>query len=417
MTRENKLRLGLIFVSLLVLSLVLGWTHSLGWSLLAINSLIFVLCYPLAWACWQIWNFWCLPLMQLTTYAQLLKDGEQSLQLKLGVKGELISELQTEIEQLAQGKAQQQQQTLNVEQLVSQMMDVWHDPICLFDQDHALLYSNDAANNLIKQPILRGKQGADIGFIWQQGLVKHGAFQSGWECNTTQYHQGGQSYWLFSAVYIAHSLTQAEITSQKNLVRVLSHELRNSLTPMASMADTLLSRDDFNESQVRLVLQRIHQRSNRLLNFIQQYAQLSQLPKPQSKWFDFNNLLDEASAMLPEAVELHYHGQSQCFGDAQQLSQVLINVLTNAAQACGEQESKIQVNLSLENNLQTLTIRDNGQGFANLDNVLTPFYTTKSKGSGIGLALCAEIVRQHGGELKPSNPEGGGALIEISLPY
>ena len=102
----------------------------------------------------------------------------------------------------------------------------------------------------------------------------------------------------FSALDISQPLHQQQSVTQQNLIRVLAHELRNSLTPMASMADTLLCNDSFNEEQVRMVLGRFKQRSERLLSFIEQYSQLSQLPTPKSTWFNFNNLLDEAKAMI-----------------------------------------------------------------------------------------------------------------------
>ncbi len=264
--------------------------------------------------------------------------------------------------------------------------------------------------------MLRGKRAETLGFHWQDGAFIHSAFDSSWQCQSIQYQQDGLCYGLFSAFYIADSISEAEITCQKNLVRVLSHELRNSLTPMASMADTLLSAPQFSPEQVRMVLGRIQQRSERLLKFIQQYAQLSHLPKPQPSRFEFRPILDEAIALLQHKAEINFHGESRCFADPEQFSQLLINLLKNAAEACQKEQVVIDVSLFHCNQIQHLRITDNGEGFANLENVLVPFYTTKSDGSGIGLALCAEIARHHGGELKPSNSERGGASVEISWP-
>lgn len=445
MTREQKLLTGLITISGLFLILIIALLYSLNWSALGISTMLFVLLYPLCWFCRRVWRFWCLPVMQLTTYSQMLKEGAYSQQLSLGGKDELFTELLAEIDGLSMEKTREKAQALSVEQLVSQMMESWSLPICLFDQDKRLLYSNGVANDLIKQPVLQGKLAEDIGFNWVNEGITHPAFLHGWEVNTIEYHQQGVTYWLFSAVNITDSLNQAEISSQKNIVRVLSHELRNSLTPMASMADTLLSSEQFSEPQVRMVLERILKRSTRLLNFIQQYARLNQLPKVKTSWFIFKTVLDEAMAMLPNTVEVNYVGETLCFADEGQLTQVLINLLKNAFEAYDEEKAEekeqadseekgqahtqthsegmagqglvIDVTLYHENNLQTLTIKDNGRGFANLANVLTPFYTTKPAGSGIGLALCAEIIRAHGGELIPQNREGmNGAVIHISLP-
>ncbi|WDE04075.1 HAMP domain-containing histidine kinase [Thalassomonas viridans] len=423
MTREFKLISGLALVCIIMLALLTALLYSLGWSHLGVSTLLFVVLYPLIWFCWRVWRFWRDPWMQLTSYTQMLKEGGSRQQLVRAGKDELFSELVAEIEALAGVKTRERQQLLTVEQLVSQMMDSWDVPVCLFNDNKSLLYSNNAANALIRQPVLRGKAAADMGFSWQKDGICHPAFAGGWEVNTIEYHQQGQSYWLFSAVNISSSLSQAEITSQKNIVRVLSHELRNSLTPMASMADTLLSSEPFSPGQVRMVLERILQRSQRLLAFIQQYARLNQLPPPSCNWFDFHLILDEARGMLPEAVKVNYLGEALCYGDAGQLSQLLINLLKNAFEARneagpGEKGDSLVIDVSLyhENNRQFLTVKDNGPGFANLDNVLTPFYTTKSGGSGIGLALCAQIARLHGGELSPANGENG-AEIRISLPF
>ncbi len=419
MTRESKVISALVLVCAVILSLLTALLYSLNWSHLGVFTLLFVVLYPLIWFSWRVWRFWSLPLMQLTSYTQMLKEGEHRQQLLAAGKNELFSELLAEIESLAEVKSREQQQLVTVEQLVSQIMDSWHLPVCLFNDNKTLLYSNNAANVLIQQPVLQGKPGQEMGFCWQQDGICHPAFAAGWQVNTIEYHQQGQSYWLFSALNISDSLNQAEITSQKNIVRVLSHELRNSLTPMASMADTLLSSEQFSPPQVRMVLERILQRSQRLLGFIQQYARLNQLPSVNCSWFEFNTILDEARGMLPDAVRVNYRGEALCYGDAGQLSQLLINLLKNAVEAKSQQSDEtpeIDISLYHENNQQFLTVKDNGPGFANLDNVLTPFYTTKSGGSGIGLALCAQIIRLHGGELIPQNGENG-AVVKISLPF
>ncbi|WDE00389.1 sensor histidine kinase [Thalassomonas actiniarum] len=419
MTRESKVISALVLVCAVILSLLTALLYSLNWSHLGVFTLLFIVLYPLIWFSWRVWRFWSLPLMQLTSYTQMLKEGEHRQQLLAAGKNELFSELLSEIESLAEVKSREQQQLVTVEQLVSQIMDSWHLPVCLFNDKKTLLYSNNAANTLIQQPVLQGRPGEEMGFCWQQDGIGHPAFAAGWEVNTIEYHQQGQSYWLFSALNISDSLNQAEITSQKNIVRVLSHELRNSLTPMASMADTLLSSEQFSPPQVRMVLERILQRSQRLLGFIQQYARLNQLPPVNCSWFDFTSILDEARGMLEEQVQVNYLGEALCYGDAGQLSQLLINLLKNAVEAKSQQSDEdpvIDISLYHENNQQFLTVKDNGPGFANLDNVLTPFYTTKSGGSGIGLALCAQIIRLHGGELIPQNGENG-AVVRISLPF
>jgi two-component system nitrogen regulation sensor histidine kinase NtrY len=124
----------------------------------------------------------------------------------------------------------------------------------------------------------------------------------------------------------------------------------------------------------------------------------------------------EAKAMVNENCQVRFQGNNQCYGDVNQVAQVLINVLKNAQEACTEKNCQVNITIYSVKNEQVIEITDNGPVFANLDNVLTPFYTTKTHGSGIGLSLCAEITRNHHGQLSVSNVSDGGARISITWP-
>jgi len=118
---------------------------------------------------------------------------------------------------------------------------------------------------------------------------------------------------------------------------------------------------------------------------------------------------------LPNDAKVIIRGEKRCFGDRSQLSMVFTNLFKNAQQACVESSLIIELKIYVENTSQTIEITDNGAGFTSLDNVLTPFYSTKAQGSGIGLALCREIVHQHGGQFCVSNaPSTHGAFISMT---
>ncbi|KGJ95325.1 histidine kinase [Colwellia psychrerythraea] len=361
--------------------------------------------------------------MQLTTYTQVIREGETNLRFKVQHPDNLLAELQQEISALATGNEHKLQQNQTLDNVLSHILDSWPIPVCLFDENNQLSYRNIAMKDKIQQPMLVGTAATDLGFVLENGNLTHSQFNQQWQCQSISYLFQQKKCHIFSALDISQPLHQQQSNTQQNLIRVLAHELRNSLTPMASMADTLLSNDSFNEAQVRLVLSRIKQRSNRLLSFIEQYSQLSQLPAPQSTWFDFNDLLDEAKAMITAPCTISYQGSSQCYADEQQMAQILINIFKNAQEACDEECCEIQVSLyhrqessqGYQQTKQVIEINDNGPGFANLDNALTPFYTTKSHGSGIGLSLCAEITRNHGGDFILENTKNG-AKITLSWP-
>ena len=416
MSHEKWLVSGLSITVMIILSLTTALTWSLGWSHLAIATLLFFMFYPLAWLAYKGYQFWCVSIMQLTTFTQVLREGEQNLRFKKQHKHNLLLELQKEISLIAHKNVDKNKQNILVEKLLIDILDVWSVPVCLFDHQLQLTYRNNAMNELLQQPIIIGTAAKDLGFHLNENILSHPIYDDKWQCQNIRYVQQGKDNWLFAAVDISQLLNKNQSTTQNNLIRVLGHELRNSLTPMSSMADTLLCSEVLNEAQTRKVLSRIQQRSDRLMTFIEQYSQLSQLPPAQPKWFDFSGILVEAKAMVNERCQVQFQGHNQCYGDANQVAQVLINVLKNAQEACTESNCRVNITIYSVKNEQIIEITDNGPGFANLNNVLTPFYTTKTHGSGIGLSLCAEITRNHQGQLSVSNLNDGGAKISMTWP-
>jgi signal transduction histidine kinase len=288
--------------------------------------------------------------------------------------------------------------------------------VCLFDQQFKLTYRNNAMNAHLQQPMLLGSTVTDLGFTFNNGHFTHAMFDQKWQSQSIHYLNKDQKHWLFSAIDISALLNQNQTTTEKNLVRVLAHELRNSLTPMASMADTLLCTEQLDEAQTRLVLSRIQQRSERLLTFIGEYSQLTHLPPPKYTWFDLTQILAEAKSMIPAPCHVTFQGAWQCYGDENQVSHIMINLLKNAQEANQNGECEVNIKLYQQQQMQVIEFTDNGPGFANLTNVLTPFYTTKNKGSGIGLSLCDNICRNHQGQLKVTNQVNTGAMITMTWP-
>jgi len=403
-SHEKYLVTALSFTVLLILSLVTALTLSLGWSLLGVATLLFVLSYPLIWLAWCCYSFWRQAIMQLTTFTQTLREGEQNLRFKKQHPNNLLFALQKEITELAQVNLTNSQQHQSLDNLLSHILDAWSVPVCLFDENLQLSYRNTAMNEQIQQPMLLGTFSCDLGFKYENGQLTHPKFDQQWQCQSIQYLQTNQKHWLFSAINISQLLNKNSSATQQNLIRVLAHELRNSLTPMASMTDTLLSSERLNEQQTRLVLSRIHKRSNRLLSFISEYSQLTQLPLPKLAWFNVVEIIDEAKLIVNDQLcVIEFQGNQQCFGDVEQIAQVIINLMKNAIEANENSRTKIVIKAYYKQEQQIIEIEDNGPGFANFNNVLTPFYTTKSEGSGIGLSLCVEIIKNHLGQLHVDN--------------
>lgn len=416
MSNEKNLVIALSFVVLLIISLVAALTLTLGWSLLGIATLLFALAYPLIWVAWRCYSFWCQAIRQLTTFTQILKEGEQNLRFKQQHPDNLLLALQKEITGLAQVNLTKSRNHQSLDNLLNHILDAWSVPVCLFDENLQLTYRNTAMNEQIQQPMLVGSFASDLGFKHQNGQLTHPKFDQQWQCQSIQYKQENQDHCLFSAINISQLLNKNSSVTQQNLIRVLGHELRNSLTPMASMTDTLLSADELDEQQTRLVLSRIHKRSNRLLSFISEYSKLTQLPLPRLEWFDLSEIIDETKLLVNEQLCLiEFQGNQQCFGDEEQIAQVIINLVKNAQEASENIQTKIVIKAFYKQEQQIIEVEDNGPGFANLNNVLTPFYTTKPGGSGIGLSLCAAIIKNHFGQLSVENRKNKSAIVGASI--
>lgn len=417
LSHEKWLVTGLSLTIITILSLVIALTWQMSWSILAIATLIFFLSYPLIWLAWRCYHFWRQTIMQLTTYTQILNENETNLSFKKQHPDNLLLDLQKEIQQLSNKRLNKNKDQQNLNHVLSNILDAWPIPVCLFDHNLQLLYRNDAMNQQIEQPMLLNSSAQSLGFSMVNDQLEHKHFNNKWQSQTIGYsfNEQQEMQWLFTSINISPLLNQQQSHNQQNLIRVLSHELRNSLTPMYSMTDTLLCSEELNEAQTRKVLTRIQQRSQRLLTFISEYSQLTQLPTPKIRWFSFYDLLDEAKAMIDTNIcNVSVQGSEQCFGDRAQLTQVMINLLKNAEQC--QEKIDVSIKVLYQNDLQIIEVNDNGPGFANLANVLTPFYTTKSNGSGIGLALCVEIIHNHNGQMLVDNNPAGGAKISMSWP-
>lgn len=401
----------LLSIALLFVVLSLYLLQS-GWTVLAVVTLLYVASWP-ALALWYLLHRreqrqW----QQLSSYVMALQEGETNYRLMQDGLSQPALQLYQQLVLLSQSR----QKDDGKQQLL--FTALWQHlpyPVCVFDGRQRLLYANTAASHSLQRPLLAGSEASQLGFTCVGADVFHPDLQTGWLQHSVQFQQQSQQCVIYYASDLRHPLYQQQKASQQQLIRVLSHELRNSLTPMASMSETLLAADELPEAQTRQVLSRIHQRSQRLLGFIDSYVQLQQLPAAKQQWLNLTELLQE----LPQADYVKLSGEQHCYADPQQLSHLLLNILKNSVEACTadtEKTPEIALSFYCRGDQQLLTLTDNGPGFANTDNLFTPFYTTKNGGSGIGLLLCQEIMHLHQGTITASNSSSGGACIELRWP-
>lgn len=216
-------------------------------------------------------------------------------------------------------------------------------------------------------------------------------------------------------------LERNEMEAWQKLIRVLTHEIMNSITPIISLSETLSERElnEKNYPVMRQGMQTIHRRSKGLLEFVENYRKLTRLPAPVRRPVSVRELLQDLQKLFPEAyihIELPETDRTLQI-DRAQIEQVLINLLKNAKEACNKKEHpRIEVKMQPVFSWQCLiTVSDNGDGILPevQDKIFVPFFTTKPSGSGIGLSLCKQIMNRHGGNITVQSAVGKGSCFTL----
>ena len=233
---------------------------------------------------------------------------------------------------------------------------------------------------------------------------------------------------LINLKNIRSILEENEMEAWQKLVRVLTHEIMNSITPIISLSDTLCERaiqQGMDEENLMLQgLKTIHRRSNGLMNFVENYRKLSRLASPVLAPVRVGDLLGDIKKLFfSSKVRYIYKVEDEDLKlmiDRSQMEQVLINLLKNAGEACMEQENPevvVETSYQAEKHIFRLSVTDNGCGILPdvLERIFIPFFTTKPTGSGIGLSLCKQILTLHGGSIRVSSEEGKGSCFTLKL--
>ena len=235
------------------------------------------------------------------------------------------------------------------------------------------------------------------------------------------FHLNGRPHDLLLIRLLTAELRRQEVQTWKKVIRVISHELNNSLAPIASLAHSggeLVRRGK--TDRLEEVFATIEERSRHLEGFIRGYARFAKLPQPQLQNVQWKQFLGGLQLQIPfRMAEIPDDLQSRV--DIAQLGQALLNLLKNAHEACSEAEppnDDVELRLTRLPQWLRIEVLDRGKGMneAVLQNALMPFYSTKRNGTGLGLALTREIVEAHGGRVSLQNRRGGGLCVAIFLP-
>ncbi|OUL56216.1 sensor histidine kinase [Pseudoalteromonas ulvae] len=407
MQQTHRVMFTLTLVSTQIFTLSLTTLFLLNFSPLFLVSFGLVLAYVLCFFSFKAYQFWSQPWQDLIAFSQTKLEGEKNITLKFKDINSSAQQLALAITELSESQTHTQR---HAHIIWYDIFEHWQEPIAVFQQQQ-LMFANHAFKRHFPHTALIGDTLKKLGFNEQQGQLSHSAFSQKWHSSSVAFKQNHTAWWFYSASNIEHSLQQQHKQSQRDIVRIMSHEIRNSLTPIASLSDTLLTNGPFNPEQVSKVLERIKQRSESLLSFIAAYANLSTLPPAQQRWTNIAQLCHEQATTL--GMSLQFQGEQHAALDPMLFEQLLLNIFKNSQQA--HPSTQLKAHCYHDNHVQVLVIKDTGPGFANLDNALNPLFTTKAEGQGLGLSLCQDIIQLHGGDIHLSNDDIG-AVVTLSWP-
>src|SRR6202167_2279313 len=372
------------------------------------------------------------PIQTLSNVVSSLREGDYSFRARGAGTGDAFGELAAEVNALADLLQKQRVRSLEATALLARILEVMHAPLFAFDRDDLLQLVNHAGVKLLGLTHARsfGHTARELGLeellaAPDQSIHSFGAKSTRWLLRKAVFRQDGAPHTLLLLADVSLPLQEEEQIAWKRLIRVLGHELSNSLAPIKSIAGSLLARVDNMQGEdatlrdFRRGLGVVEGRADALHRFVQSYRLLAQLPPPRLRSIAIGPLMERVTMLeqrLP--VQLVPGPSVSLNADPDQLEQMLINLLANAVDASLANRSQpVHASwMSMDANVQ-IVIEDRGFGIANPENLFVPFYTTKSAGSGIGLALAQQIARAHGGEIVLVNREDGeGARPTIRLP-
>jgi len=382
------------------------------------------------------------PLQTLANVVGALREEDYSFRARNAVAEDALGELSLEVNALADMLSDQRTRAIEATALLRRVVEEIDVPLFAFDPLQVLQLVNSAGERLLQTPSVRlmGRTAAEIGLqiclaAPNESLVPlpSNNSQTRWLVRRSLFRQNGIPHTLLVLSDISRALREEERSAWQRLVRVLGHELNNSLAPIKSIAGSLYTRisraslstdekQDFGRG-----LEIIETRADSLNRFLQAYRQLAQMPSPVLRQTALPPLVTRVAALETRLQITVVSGPNvELMADRDQLEQMLINIMRNATEAAmeqihsnGKQPANPEVIVGWQSTEKevVLSIEDNGPGLLNPTNAFVPFYTTKPAGSGIGLVLSREIVEAHGGTIELSNREyQRGCKVKIVLP-
>ena len=360
-----------------------------------------------------------LPLQTLSNLLAALRESDFSIRARGASGDDPLGAVMLEVNVLASTLHDQRLGALEAGALLRTVMVEIDVAVFTFDGAQTLRLVNRAGERILAQPAeqLLGRTAGELGLgaclAGQSPRIEDVSFPGAsgrWEVRRTTFRQGGRPHQLLVLADVSRPLRDEERQAWQRLIRVIGHEINNSLAPIKSIAgslESMLARDampdDWNEDMTR-GLAVIAARADSLSRFTTAYARLAKLPAPRVNTVKVPELVRRIAGVetrLP--IRVAEGPDVQIRADPDQLEQLLINLVHNAADAALQTGGAVTVGWKREGRGFELWIDDEGSGLTNASNLFVPFFTTKPGGSGIGLVLSRQIAEAHGGTLTLEN--------------
>ena len=418
-----------VFICLWIL-----WTEDYSpkvqWTLTSLIVLTWIACAN------SIYEMVASPLRTVANLLEAIREGDYSIRGRTSLSDDALGEVMLQVNAMGATLQQQRLGALEATALLRKVMEEINVAIFAFDADNKLRLVNRGAEALLGRPMERllGETASSLGLddcLTGDIRTMTRSFPGGsgrWGVGCSTFREGGMPHQLLVLTDLTRPLREEELQAWQRLVRVLGHELNNSLAPIKSIAGSLasiLERDPLPEDwkeDMQHGLSIVGSRAESLQRFLSSYTRLAKLPNPTLAPTSIQALVRRSVALeLRMKVEVLLGQDFTLDLDADQIEQLLINLIKNAVEAAQSTQGSVRIGWSTTTVLAgprlELRVEDEGPGLANTANLFVPFFTTKPGGSGIGLVLCRQIAEAHGGTLELKNNSGKpGCTARLLLP-